>query len=66
MSSDKVTRSFNRNDLDESDRTAICCEQCGAWATDYRSFYLGPEEGDMCMCVPCVDATPSWLGKRPL
>ena len=64
MSENKVTRSFNRDELDESDRTALCCEQCGAWATEYRWFDLGPEEGTAYLCVPCVDATPSWRTGR--
>ena len=49
----KVTRSRVREDLDESNNTAIQCEACGFWATEREPVYLGPDDGAMYLCRSC-------------
>ena len=51
-----VTRALDRSDLDESDMTAVQCEDCGYWCTVYYFAQAWTQDGDCesaCYCARC-------------
>ncbi len=49
-------RSFEREDLDEADMTAVQCDGCGAWATVYYradAWTADRDQETACYCARC-------------